>query len=280
MTRQEQLVFCKKCTNRDFNITEGVLCKLTGKKADFEDTCPDYRLDKKMVIKGLPSKKIKPNEKRAAMATTMIWAVLAINLFALVSNYFQYDLLQELDQGIDVTEAELTANDLRVGLISVLYLLIYIISGITFIQWFRRAYNNLAARTKIDHNEGWAAGAWFVPIISLFRPYTIMKELFVKTNKLLRDRSGLATEGNELTLVGLWWALWIIVGYIGNYSIKMIFKEDTIESLLKSTIADMATSVMEIPIGILAIWMVVTLAKKESQLLGLEKEELKKMEAA
>ena len=274
MTRQERLFFCKKCINRDFTISEGILCKLTGKRADFEGTCPDYELDKKTIVESTPKKAIQPNQKRADLAIYLIWAVLIIDLFTIVSDYMQYRLLQDLSSGADITDADLTANDLRVGLISVLYLVVYIISVVTFIQWFRRAYNNLGSRVGIAHDEGWAAGAWFVPIISLFRPYTIMKELFEKTDKLITDRTGLTVKDNGMTLVGIWWTLWIIVGFVANYSLKAAFKSDTIEDLSNSSIADMISSFLDIPIGILAIMIISSFAKKESQLLQLETEAL------
>lgn len=280
MTRKEHLVFCKKCTKRDFNITEGILCSLTGKKADFEDTCPDYHLDRQTVIDTMHIHTVKPNEKRAALAQNMIWAVLIIDLFAIVSNYFQYSLLQDLNNGIDVMEPDLTNNDLRVGLISVLYTIIYIISAITFIQWFRRAYNNLAARTRIEYGEGWASGGWFVPIISLFRPYKIMKELFEKTDKLIYDKTGRVMDYKANNLIGVWWTLWILVSYVGNYSLKTAFKSDTIEGLSNSTIADIVTSLLDIPVGIVAVLIISAFLKKDKKLIQLESEELKQLQAA
>ncbi|MFI8606354.1 hypothetical protein ACIGCP_17945 [Cellulophaga baltica] len=45
MTREEQLVFCKKCTNRTLDMQQGMLCNLTGLKADFAPTCLNYTLD-------------------------------------------------------------------------------------------------------------------------------------------------------------------------------------------------------------------------------------------
>lgn len=279
MTREEHLVFCKKCANREFNITEGILCELTGKKADFEISCTDYMLDKKAVVKTLPTSVIKPNQKRAALAIQLLWAVLILDLFSIGSNYMQYSLLQDLSNGLDVSNNDLSSNDLRVQLISLLYLATYIISAVCFIQWFRRAYNNLAARNRINHDEGWAAGAWFVPIICLFRPYRIMNELFEKTHKLITDRTGASNENNEgMAYLGIWWALWIIVGYVGNYSLKRAFKSDTIEDLTNSTIADIILSVCDIPLAILAILVVTAFAKKESRLLELETEAKKKLE--
>ncbi|MCR9171321.1 MAG: hypothetical protein NXI10_02435 [bacterium] len=44
LTREEQVAFCEKCTNRKPSM-QGLLCKLTDEKATFEETCPDFELD-------------------------------------------------------------------------------------------------------------------------------------------------------------------------------------------------------------------------------------------
>ena len=45
MTREEQLIFCKKCLNRKKDLQQGIICGLTGAKANFENECSDYKLD-------------------------------------------------------------------------------------------------------------------------------------------------------------------------------------------------------------------------------------------
>ena len=45
MTREEHLVFCKKCTNRKMNMQTGIVCSLTDRIADFEKECTSFQLD-------------------------------------------------------------------------------------------------------------------------------------------------------------------------------------------------------------------------------------------
>ncbi len=45
MTRDAQLAFCKKCTNRKMDLQNGMLCNLTDRKADFTGTCNDFNED-------------------------------------------------------------------------------------------------------------------------------------------------------------------------------------------------------------------------------------------
>ncbi|MCB0395498.1 MAG: hypothetical protein KDD36_02515 [Flavobacteriales bacterium] len=50
ISRQEQLEFCKRCTKRQLDMKEGLLCSLTGQKAAFEKYCPDFEADPEVVI--------------------------------------------------------------------------------------------------------------------------------------------------------------------------------------------------------------------------------------
>ncbi|MBN3583138.1 hypothetical protein JYB64_12135 [Algoriphagus aestuarii] len=45
MTREAQLLFCKKCLHREMNMEIGLICSLTREKAAFTNTCPTYSID-------------------------------------------------------------------------------------------------------------------------------------------------------------------------------------------------------------------------------------------
>ncbi|MCU4158363.1 site-2 protease family protein [Carboxylicivirga sp. A043] len=47
MDRKYQLEFCKICDNREFSRDKGIICKLTGDIAKFENDCPDFAGDRK-----------------------------------------------------------------------------------------------------------------------------------------------------------------------------------------------------------------------------------------
>ena len=42
-----QLEFCKKCVNKSFSSSQGVVCGLTSEKPTFVSTCPDFVKDAK-----------------------------------------------------------------------------------------------------------------------------------------------------------------------------------------------------------------------------------------
>lgn len=50
MTRQEQLKFCRVCHNKQMS-KQGLICKLTAAKADFDPECDNFDLDEKAYLK-------------------------------------------------------------------------------------------------------------------------------------------------------------------------------------------------------------------------------------
>ena len=99
----------------------------------------------------------------------------SIYQYQLWSNYDFDPVLNSFDGDYDYPEV--IQYDLLYGVFSLIFLVIMIISYVRFIKWFRRAYCNLnRVGIATDKKEGWAAGAWFIPIYSLFAPFQIMKE--------------------------------------------------------------------------------------------------------
>lgn len=203
---------------------------------------------------------LRPNKERAQLAIALIIVVLVIDLVSLVSSYLQYDMLLSAANGGDISTETAENNDLREQIIGVLQVLVFGASGVTFIMWFRRAYYNLhQLEDYLLFSEGWAAGAWFVPLVNLFRPYQIMDEMYSKTRFLLGN------DGNQLSsrFLGPWWALWVICNIINQAISRFSLKAETIDELQNSTIADMVATCLGIPLAIITIKIIADYAKVE-----------------
>ena len=103
------------------------------------------------------------------------------------------------------------------GILSFVQLILYLVTAIFFIMWFRRAYNNLfiCGVQSLPYREGWAAGGWFVPIISLYYPYKIMLNIWFGTQSATR-KTGERYEFEENANIGWWWAFWMIGSIVSN----------------------------------------------------------------
>jgi hypothetical protein len=159
---------------------------------------------------------LRSNQKRAKVAVVFILTAFVLNAISYI-----YGDVAEYD--------EVSYGDLLI-LFDLFAVLIIVVSTITFIRWFRRAYYNLHLLTECKYTDGWAAGAWFVPILNLFRPYQIMKELYVKTIDYLKQK-GVSFKLSTSSLP-LWWILWLVSNVFLYY---YLFYESYMLSIYSST---------------------------------------------
>ena len=189
------------------------------------------------------------NTQRAKNSLIAFYVLGLSQIALLFSTFLQYSLLKKIESG-NYSQAEAEANDLRHQVITYSNVFLYIICIVLFIMWFRRAYYNLSisSRAHTEFGEGWAAGAWFVPFINLVRPYTIMKEIWVKT----QDATDNLITYKKPTILGWWWALWII-NNIGTNITTRLFNSSSIDNLLIATQLSFVANLIEIAALILLI---------------------------
>jgi len=210
---------------------------------------------------------LRPNEQRAKNAITLIWVVLAVEILSFISGYFQYNLLETIASGGEISLETADSNDIREQIIAILNVSVRIISAITFIQWFRRAYYNLHLKVdNLSHSEGWAAGSWFVPIFYLYKPYQIMKELYRETNNLLTKSDLDDSPTLNTSFLGIWWTIWILSNIIGQFIFRYSLNAETIDTLSFVTTASMVNNVIEIPLAFITIKIINDYSKVETLL--------------
>lgn len=209
---------------------------------------------------------LKPNQQRAKNAITLIWVMLTIKIISLLFNYLQFDLLIDIKNGIKISKEEAYINYLRIITINIVYIIFFIISAITFIKWFRRAYYNLHVKmNNLTHEENWATIGWFVPILSLFMPYQIMCELYKKTKSYFK------ISGNKLNTnsVNLWWTIWIIL-IISNVTLRHI---DQLGSFKIETVKGLIIDGIFIPLALITIKVIKDYSRVEPLLFEIEEVE-------
>lgn len=186
---------------------------------------------------------LRPNAQRARTAQILIFIVLVLTLVMMGGNISTFFLVDEILEG-NYDEERIAMNDRFTQVSAILWMVAYITSGITFILWFRRAYYNLNEVVKTDYTDGWAAGAWFVPIMNLYRPFQIMKELFAKGIKALPSELAASFSKNSGVL-GVWWTLWIIGNILSRIESSDFLLND-LEGIKTASIIGLATGAMEV----------------------------------
>ncbi|MBL7950934.1 MAG: DUF4328 domain-containing protein [Flavobacteriales bacterium] len=208
--------------------------------------------------------RLRPNAQRSRNAITWLWIMVGVEVLMLLVNYRHLALLQRIQQGERLTERSIDNSDIAMGLASLLYLVAFIFTAITFIKWFRRAFYNLQRRTTgLQHTEEWAAAAWFIPVLNLFKPYRIMHELYARTIKLLGASSASSAH------VGWWWTFWVLTGILGQVAFRLDMWAEDPEELILSTKFAMAEACIGIPAALLALSVVQRYAAMEPMMAAL-----------
>jgi hypothetical protein len=206
----------------------------------------------------------KQNDKYAKLVIIAVTIVAILYFISLIFNALQYELLIDAKNGIVIPNDVAEQNDNRITAISLITTAFYLITMVVFLLWFYTAYENLSKRFKnVEHSNSWSIAAWFVPIISFFRPFSMMNELSRKTNLVLKVRKIEFPE--KKPMIGLWWFLFVNNIYISKISLHLLDK-DNIDYFIYTTIVSMINSIVLMLLTLVTILMVKNLSEKEKLL--------------
>ena len=199
----------------------------------------------------------KPLASRANVVRWLLIAIVVVSAIAAISDAFEYELLGRIDRGDNVTSGEVDFNDARQAVIGITQFLLNTAVVVTFLMWFSRAYSNLPALGMAErrYGQGWSIGAWFVPILNLFRPKQIANDTW---------RAG-EQVAHLPALLNWWWALWLVSSIADNISFRASLRGDTAMELQATAAAALVSDVLTIPAGLLAIGAVRMITRRQEE---------------
>jgi heme/copper-type cytochrome/quinol oxidase subunit 2 len=154
---------------------------------------------------------------------------------------------------------------LLIGLNGFLEIILLVLTAVFFLMWQYRAYKNLPA-LKIRNPEftpGWTVGYWFIPILNLFRPFQIIRELWNESDPDFDPELGFLSHSlGAPTIISWWWAFWILSRIGGNISNTLANKESAIKDS-SFALALIFTCVLSSAAAILAIQIVRSITQRQ-----------------
>ena len=212
---------------------------------------------------------MKPNGSRARAALLLIWIVFGLEVLSLISAWMQYNLLQDIVAGKYVSENDIAWNELREQLVGFIYGVALLISAITFIRWFRRAYGNLGhAGYHLTYREGWAAGAWFVPFLNWLRPYQIMRELYEGSRIAIPQMEAKQALTKGRRNLPFWWLFWLANNILGQVIFNMSRRTQTLDTLQFITGLSIISNVVGLFLCMLTVLVIREYARVEDLLVA------------
>ena len=201
---------------------------------------------------------LRENAARAQQTITMFQG-LAVVLVVVILTDFGY--INRLESGRAASELNATPIGIAHGLLALVELLVLVTAFVLFIRWLRRAYWNLHALGRpVEHSEGWAAGAWFVPFLNMFRPYSIVREVWRQTQLVAFEQ--VTPHG----LLRAWWLLFIAHSIVSNVTSQMGTRATTIEQLQSAVWGNTITAILMLGTALLTVQVVRRIAGYEAQM--------------
>lgn len=204
-----------------------------------------------------------------AAKVVLIIAVL-VDVIATLSDLAQVSLVESLVSGDPSRLDEAESNDARQAALGGLQFLALIFGAIFFIRWMHRAYWNVRdfGATRLPHTPGWAIGAWFVPILNLFRPKQIIDATWKASDPQLDHPAEDRWVARSVpAFLHWWWAFWIIGGVLGWISIRGLDAATTPEQLITFSWLITAGDACSAAAGILAVKVVADITDRQVRVL-------------
>ncbi len=179
---------------------------------------------------------------------TLLNITIAITAIAVLADIYNYYSYANLPPNVDPNETILPSDTITaiVGLIQSLFA---IVTGITFLMWIYRTNKNLHALSGEDmvFTPGWSVGWYFIPIANLYKPYQVMKEIWEVSHK---NRT--VTD----SIVGWWWALWVISNFLGRLALKLVIRADDAAGYAASAMTYIVSDGLDVILNIVALLLV------------------------
>ena len=211
-------------------------------------------------------------ERRALWVTFALLAVIVVDVVALWADALEIRLIDRVLDGEHVAISTLDSDDVRQGVVGMVELAVFLVAVVLFLRWFHRAYANLPSlRSERRFKGGWAIGAWFVPILNLWRPKQIANDIWRGSDPSPRSvEKGIISESVP-SLLGFWWAAWIAASLLATRAglawaaapsaadagaVAAIGITTDAEDVRRAAWVDLVSCVVDIPAALLAIGVV------------------------
>ncbi len=112
-----------------------------------------------------------------------------------------------------VSIGQILSNDDRLGALLTIANVAYFVIAAALIAFTYRVYANARAlgAQNLPYSPGWAIGAWFVPIVNLYRPIRVLQAVWRSSDPALPPGAGNQWQSRTRSvLLAMWWAAFLV----------------------------------------------------------------------
>jgi hypothetical protein len=195
-----------------------------------------------------------------ALIASIVATISEINLYIKIDDWLSL-YPQFRDTSNRWFDQEIPPNDSLQAVVSLLNLAAYSFSVIAFLIWLHAAHRNLRTigASVPRFSPGWVVGWWFVPFGNLFKPYQIMKEIWVGSSTTMTE--DLRNSATVWPWLGWFWGAHLIGNIISWQSLRA--GTDDIQSLLLGDYVYVFGSGITVVAGILLFLFITKITEKQ-----------------
>ncbi|MPV86282.1 DUF4328 domain-containing protein [Cardiobacteriales bacterium ML27] len=190
----------------------------------------------------------------------VVWALYAqvvVAVISIISGFMEYQLLTDYERGVyasqDEAVADGEANDRRQMVIAIGYGAVFIISGFLILKWVYRANYNARqlGAVGMKFTPGWSVGWYFIPIMSLWKPFQAMREIWQVSHN---PKDWQSVEAGSI--LGAWWAFFLINGWLGRVVYNQSNRAEEIAEFKQAASLSLASDVVGIILALVTLLLV------------------------
>jgi hypothetical protein len=197
-----------------------------------------------------------------------------VALVATLSDLMEVQLLSRVVAGESLSTVEAEANDSRQFMIAVVRIPVLAATMIAFFTWFYRSHKNLGplGATGLKYSPGWAIGGFFVPILSLYRPLQVMREVWngstPEPSTALSTSGVFSHYGDEQTpgKVKWWWGLFLVSALLGQLTFRLsLLDEPSLRVLVASSWLSFVANAVDLPGLLVTVSLVQAITARQNE---------------
>ena len=176
-----------------------------------------------------------------------IYIQVIISFLSIGSGLLEYSLLSDFQSGNYISQEQAVidaeASDLRQQIIAIVTIIVFLITLVLIYIWVYRANYNagVLSSKRMIFSPKWSVLWFFIPIASFWKPYQVLKEIWLVSQK--ENEYKLMEESKILPL---WWTFWVISALLGQVIFRLSLNAEGIPQLLKMNRLYMAADVIDI----------------------------------
>ena len=161
----------------------------------------------------------------ATVATTMLFASCAANVFATWTDWHRYRVATDFvaeEPGVGIADL-VSADNLAMGAVW-LTVLALLAAAAVFLTWLWRARVNAERLCRAEHrlSRGWTVGAWFVPVVNLWFPKQVVADIWRTSRPGVPQDTGRVDGLAQSPLVHAWWYT-----LLANVAVLVVLRVET-----------------------------------------------------